>query len=147
MKIILLKDVKKIGKEGGVVRIKDGYARNYLIPGGFALLATKDNIVRQKQIKKKHLQFQNTMLDADQKLKAHLESVSLTLIAEVKENDEIYGSINEARIMKALQSEGINLERKEIQMDNPIKKLGVYNLIIKLLSGIEANLKIWVVKK
>lgn len=147
MKVILLKDVRKVGKEGETIQVKDGYARNYLIPAGFALPATESNVLRQEKIKREHLKSQKKKYEDAQKLKEKIESISLTLTSQVKENDEIYGSINEVVIIKALQGEGINLSNKKIQLDNPIRKLGVYNLIVKLSPDIEANLRIWIVKK
>ncbi len=147
MKIILLKEIRKLGKEGDIVGVKDGYARNYLIPKGFALLATKDNMKRFAKIERERKKSEERIYQANLKLKEKLENISLTLTVEAKENGEIYGSINEAHIVKALKEEDIELKRQQIIISPSIKKLGAYDVIVKLHSQIEAKLRIWVVQK
>jgi len=147
MKIVLLKELARVGKEGQTVEVKNGYARNYLIPRGLALVATENNLKKLEMIKQSRLKAEQKMLDKVLKLKEALENTSLTLVTEVKKDEEIYGSIGETRILKALKEEGIELEHKKILLEDPIKKLGVYNLKVVLHPNVEANLKIWVVKK
>ncbi|OPX30492.1 MAG: 50S ribosomal protein L9 [Candidatus Omnitrophica bacterium 4484_171] len=147
MKIIILKDIKKIGKQGDVADVKDGYARNYLIPNGFALVADKDNMQRLEKIRKTRMLMENKEHNEALRIKERLDNTSITLTVEAKEDDEIYGSINETHIVKALKEEGFELERKQIKLDAPIKKLGAYSLDIKLYTGIESKLRVWIVKK
>jgi len=147
MKVIILKDIKKIGKQGEVIEVKDGYARNYLIPNGFALVANKDNMQRLEKIKKTRMLLEEKEQGEALKIKEKLDNTSVTITVEAKENDEIYGSINEAHIVKALKEEGFELERKQIKLDTPIKKLGAYSVEIKLYTGVESKLRVWIVKK
>jgi len=147
MKVIILKDVKKIGRQGDVVGVKDGYARNYLIPNGFALVANKDNMQRLKKIKKTRMLMEEKERDKALKMKEKLDNTSVTITVEAKEDDEIYGSINETHIVKALKEEGFELERRQIKFDAPIKKLGAYSVEIKLYTGVESKLRVWIVKK
>ena len=147
MKVIILKDIKKIGKQGDVVDVKNGYARNYLIPEGFALTANKDNMQRLEKIQKTHVLLVEKEHGRALKEKEKLDSISITLTVEAKEDDEIYGSINEARIVKALKEEGFEFERRQIKIDAPIKKLGAYSVRVELYTGVEANLRVWIVKK
>lgn len=147
MKVILLKEVKKLGKEGDVVEVKDGYARNYLLPKGLVLLATKENLTRLDKIKREREKQQERARDNALKLKEALKNISLTLTVEAKEDKEIYGSINEAHIVKALKEEGIELERRQIIIESPINKLGAYNVTVKLHPQVEAQLRVWVVQK
>ena len=147
MKVILLKDSNKLGKEGDTVEVKDGYARNYLIPQGLAFVATKGSSKRLEEIKRVRAKIEERRKQDFSKVKEKIEKISLTVTAEAKDDEELYGTINEAQILKLLQSEGIELEKDSLILDEPIKKLGVYNLKVNVYSGVEATLRVWVVKK
>jgi large subunit ribosomal protein L9 len=147
IKIILLKTVEKLGKEGEVVEVKPGFARNYLIPKKIALKATKENFKKIEEIKKKKEQLLEKERREFLNLKEKLEKISLTITVEVKEGDEIYGTVSEVQILKALKDEGIELGKGKIVLPEPIKKLGVYNLKVNLHPQVEGNIRVWVVKK
>ncbi|MDP8290177.1 MAG: 50S ribosomal protein L9 [Candidatus Susulua stagnicola] len=147
MKIILLKDWKKLGKEGDVVEVKNGYARNCLIPQRLALVVTEGSSKRLEEIKRVRAKIEDKKKQDFSKIKEKIEKVSLTVSVEAKDNEELYGTINQAQILKLLQSEGINLEKDSLVLDEPINKLGVYNLKVNVYSGLEATLRVWVVKK
>ena len=147
MKVILLKDSNKLGKEGDVIEVKDGYARNYLIPQRLALVATEGSFKRLEEIKSVKAKVEERKKKDFLKIKEKIEKISLTITAEVKDDEELYGSITEAQILKLLQPEGIKLGKDSLVLDEPIKKLGVYNLKVNVYSGVEATLRVWVVKK
>ncbi len=147
MKVILLKDSNKLGKEGDTVEVKDGYAYNYLIPQGLALVVTKGSFKRLEEIKRVKTKVEERKKKDFSKIKEKIEKISLTVTAEAKDDEELYGTINEAQILKLLQPEGIELEKDSLVLDEPIKKLGVYNLKVNVYSGVEATLRVWVVKK
>ncbi|NQT28136.1 MAG: 50S ribosomal protein L9 [Candidatus Omnitrophica bacterium] len=147
MKVILLKDSNKLGKEGDTVEVRDGYARNYLIPQGLAFIATAGSFKRIEEIKKVKAKLEERKKKDFSKIKEEIEKISLTVTAEAKDDEELYGAINEAQILKLLQSEGIELEKNSLVLDEPINKLGVYNLKVNVYSGVEATLRVWVVKK
>ena len=147
MKVIIIKDIKKVGRQGDVVEVKDGYARNYLIPQGLALLANENNMMRLEKIKKMHMLKEEKEQQEALKMKEKLDNISITISVEAKDDGATYGSVNEANIAKALKEEGFEIERKKINLDAPIKKLGVYNVEIKLYRDVEAKLRVWVVKK
>jgi large subunit ribosomal protein L9 len=147
MKVILLKDVQKLGKEGEIVQVKDGYARNFLIPKEIALKAVKGSYKRLEELKKVKSKVAAKKKNSFLELKDKLEAISLTITAEVKDKDEIYGSVSEAQILKLLDEEGIKLEKGVIVLEEQIRKLGVYNLKVNLHSEVEANLRVWIVKK
>ena len=147
MKVLLLKDVEKLGKYGDAIEVKDGYARNYLIPRGIALAANENNFKKLEKIKKEKEKIEEKNVDKFLSLKEKIEKVSVTIVAEVKEDEEIYGSVSEVQILKSLKEEGIELEHNKIVVEEPIKKLGVYNLKVKIYKDIEATLRVWVVKK
>jgi len=147
MKIILLKNIEKLGKEGEVVEVKDGYARNYLLPQGFALKAEEKYIKRWREIKKIREKIREKKEEATLSMKERIEKLSLTITCEVKKDDEIYGSVGVAQILSALKEEGVELPKNNIELDEPIRKLGIYTVKVKLSPQQEAFLKLWVVKK
>ena len=136
-----------MGKEGDVVEVKDGYARNCLIPQRLALVVTEGSSKRLEEIKRVRAKIEDKKKQDFSKIKEKIEKVSLTVSVEAKDNEELYGTINQAQILKLLQSEGINLEKDSLVLDEPINKLGVYNLKVNVYSGLEATLRVWVVKK
>lgn len=147
MEVILLKDIEKLGKEGQVIKVKDGYARNCLIPQKMALRASAQNYKRLEEIKRHKIKAAEQEKKKFAALKEKLGLLSLTVAVEAKEDDSIYGSISEPQILSLLDEEGIKLDKGKIILDDPIKKLGVYNLSVTLCPETTANLRIWVVKK
>ena len=147
MKVVLIKNVEKLGKEGDIIEVKDGYARNFLIPTGVALRATKGSFHEIEEMKKRKVKSEEKGKKEAIVLKEKIEEISITLTTEVKEGEEIYGSISEPQILRALKEEGFELDKGKLSLDGPIKKLGVYNLKVKLHPAVEANLRIWVMKK
>ncbi len=147
MKVILIKDVDRLGQEGKVVNVKDGYARNCLIPQGLALKADEVNSKQLDELKRKKDKALEKKKEAAMEFKKTIEAVCLTIPAEVKEDEEIFGSINEAQILKMLSDEGISLDKGVLEIADPIKKLGVYNLKAKIHPEVEAAVRVWVVKK
>jgi large subunit ribosomal protein L9 len=147
MKVILIKNVEKLGKEGDTIEVKDGYARNFLLPQNMALQATKESFKEIEKLKQQKAKLLEKSKKEALVLKEKIESISLTLTAEVKEGDEIYGSISETQILKALKEEGTELDKSKLSLQEPIRKLGVYALKVKLCPEVEANLRVWIMKK
>ncbi|MCP4652743.1 MAG: 50S ribosomal protein L9 [Candidatus Omnitrophica bacterium] len=147
MDIILLKNMGKLGDQGKVVKVKDGYARNYLIPKGFALAAKNENFKRLEEIARQRTKAARKQKDSFSVLKEKIDALSLTITAQVKGEEEIYGSITDAQIIKSLKDEGIEIDKNALVLDEPIKKLGVYDLVVKLHPEVEAVFRVWVVKK
>jgi large subunit ribosomal protein L9 len=147
MQVILLKDFEKLGKEGDSLKVKDGYANNYLIPAGLALRATEDNFKKFEDAKKRRAKVVGKAKEEFQKLKTKIDKISLTIPVEAKENEELYGSISQAQILKQLKAEGLGLDKDKLVLDAPIEKLGVFNLKVNLFPEVEANLRVWVVRK
>ncbi|MFH1771900.1 MAG: 50S ribosomal protein L9 [Candidatus Omnitrophota bacterium] len=147
MKVIVIKEDVKIGKFAQTVEVKDGYARNFLIPHGIALAATKENIKKLDQIRRQKRKSEDGLKQECFELKHEIEKISLTVTAEAKEDEEIYGSLQEAQILKLLRDEGIELGKGKMDLKEPIRKLGVYNIRVQLHPEVEASLRVWVVKK
>ncbi len=147
MKIILRKDTESLGKAGDVVVVKDGYARNYLIPRGLAYEATDSNL---RQIEEEKRQ-QQRKLEKERKnaelLATQLEKLSLTIKMKVGEDDKLFGSVTTQMIAEALQTKGITLDKRHIELDEPLKSLGIFEVPIKLQAGITSKVKVWIVKE
>lgn len=147
MKVILLKTVDKLGKSGDVVNVKEGYARNYLIPKNSAKEATAGNMKILDSLKKKQAVEDARITAEANKLSERLSSLSLSITAEAGEEDKLFGSVSNDTIADALSQEGIKIDKREIVLDEPIKKLGAYEVIVKLHPEVKAKLRILVVKK
>jgi len=147
LKIILKEDLEKLGKCGEVVEVKDGYARNYLIPRNLAIPATRgslkaiEEVIRQKSLR------DNKSKRKDERLKAEIEKISVTAEVSVGEEDKVFGSVTTQNITDLLKGKGFDIDRHKIELNEPLKALGVYTIPIKISSEVEANLKLWVVKK
>ncbi len=147
MQVILREDVENLGTVGDMVRVKPGYARNYLIPKGMAIEATLRNI---KQLEHQKKQIQDRVFKATKSaegLAQRLELISVTIAQKVGENDRLFGSVTNKNIADALQEEGLQIEKNKILLEEPIKKLGVYTVPIKLHPEVTAELKVWVVEE
>jgi large subunit ribosomal protein L9 len=148
VKVLIIKKVGKLSEEGSVVEVRDGFARNFLIPKGFAMAATKENYQRLEELKKDKEKLEKREKKVFEVLKEKLEKLSsLTITAKVKDEEEIFGSVGEPQILKALNDEGIELEKGKILIEEPLKKLGVYNVKVNLHPEVQAKLRVWIVKK
>ena len=147
MIVILLKDVKGTGKAGDVVKVKDGYARNKLIPGDFAKETTDGNVrnlEKQKELMaKKHLED----IAAAEKLKEKLESAEIEIKSKAGDGDRLFGSITNIDIAEAVKAQlGVEIDRKKMQLDAPIKVLGTHAAEVKLYADVAAKLNLKVVR-
>jgi len=147
MRVILIKDVGKLGKTGSVVNVKDGFARNFLFPRGLAIEADKANLARLEEEKKKLELRLKEEKEKEEELKKELEKRSFNICVLTQKDDTFYGSISTAEILSALKEEGLEIEKNCIMLDNPIKALGIYEVPLKLHPEVTATVKIWVVKK
>lgn len=148
MKVILRKDLEKLGKLGDVVNVKDGYARNYLIPRGYAYYAT-DGAIKAIEIEKKRkikrLEQERAKAEA---FAQELSQIQLTIPMKVGEEGRLYGSVNPIIISEYLMNEHkIEIDKKQILLDEPIKSLGVFDVKIKLFQDIYTTIKVWVINE
>ncbi len=147
MKVILIEDVKNIGSMGDIVDVKDGYARNFLFPKKLAREAIKSNLKIIADIKKKKLIAQAKEKKEADAVKEKISALSCTIPVEAGEDDKLFGSVTSQDISRAFEMEGLIIEKRKIILEEPIKKLGVYNISIKLHPEMTAEVKVWVVKK
>lgn len=147
MKVILKEDVEKLGKVGEVVSVANGYARNYLIPRQLATVATKGTLRAVEHItREKALRDQKRRRELE-KLKQNIEKLSLMTEKETGEEDRLFGSVTSSEIAELLTQQGITVDRRKIELGEPIKALGIYEVPIKLGLDITATVKLWVVRK
>ncbi len=147
MKVILRQDFEQLGKLGDVVEVKDGYARNYLIPRKIAYHATPSAIRILEEEKKQYARKLEKQKTGSEKLAAELEKTSLTIQMKVGEDDKLFGSVTSQMIADGLQEKGITLDKRWIELEEPIKALGIYEVPVKLPGGVMAKVKVWVVRE
>jgi len=146
MKVILLNDVENLGLAGDIVIVKPGYARNRLIPQGFALRASNKNVavaIERKKIANVKLERENIAL---QKLAKKLSNVEITIEVNVGEEEKMFGSITNLDVHKELTSKGFELDKNQIIIDEPIKALGIYHAKVKIAKDITSDVKLYVIK-
>lgn len=147
MKVILIENVDRLGSMGDVVTVKEGYARNYLIPKNKARIATPGNMKSLDSLKKKKAAEDAKIVDGAKALAAKITGLSITIPAESGEEDKLFGSISNEMIAQSLALEGIVIDKRDIAIEEPIKKLGVYQVVVKVHPSERAALKVWIVKK
>lgn len=147
MEVILSQDVDALGELGQVVKVKDGYARNFLIPRKLAYAATASNLKRiEQQEKNRKIQYEKDKKEAEE-LAGKLSKVSCTVSVEVNDLDKLYGAISEIDIAQALEVEGFTVDKKTIVIENPIEELGIFEIGVHLHSEVTAKIRLWVTKK
>jgi len=147
MKVILRRNFDQLGKVGDVANVKDGYARNYLIPRQIAYQATKGNILALEEEKKQILKKEAKDLDIAQKLANEIEKVSITIPVKVGEEDKIFGTVTNQMIADSMKEKGYDIDKRKIEITEPIKSLGIYSVTIKILPSVSAVVKTWVVRE
>ncbi len=145
MKVILTEDVTPLGAMGAVVDVARGYARNYLIPQGKAMEASPGNLARVEKAKAKYLEAQAAARDAALVQVAHLEGVRVTIAQRVGEEERLYGSVTVAMIAEALADQGVEVDKKQLELAEPIKKLGTYEVIVRLAPEVKGTISVEVV--
>jgi large subunit ribosomal protein L9 len=147
MKVILTADVDKVGSLGDVIEVKPGFARNFLMPRQLAMEVSEHNLALMEARKKKHLRKLEQERQAAGEQKQKLEGVTIVIRKKSGENDVLFGSVTTAEIEKELEAKGVRIERRKIHLDEPIKRLGEFTARVKLHPGVEAAIKVEVLKE
>jgi len=147
MEVILNRDVDRIGKAGSVVKVKDGFARNFLLPNGLAVPLNATNLKNIELEKQRKLEAAQKNKAGAIELKEKLDNLSITIPVLTQGENKIYGSIGVNEIAHALKEEGFNIEKGSILINEPIKSLGIFEVDVKLHPEVLTKLKIWIVKK
>ena len=146
MEVILRQSVENLGAPGDVVTVSNGYARNYLLPRGVAYQATDGNKKRIAQEKARLETAEAGRRESAQALATKLEEVSITFAARVGEEGKLFGSVTAADIAQQLEAQGHHVEKRQIDLHEPIKALGVYRVPIRLHADVKPEIKVWVIK-
>jgi len=147
MQLILRADVENLGRLGEVVTVKPGYGRNYLVPQGLAMAATQANLKVFEQERKKLQARMDSTRAAAQEVADKLAALSLTIEVRVGENDKLYGSVTTAQIADLLAASGVEVDRKKILLDEPIRALGRYEVEVKLHADVRGKVAVAVVRQ
>jgi large subunit ribosomal protein L9 len=147
MQVILLEDVPSLGKAGDQVRISDGFGRNYLIPKKKAVLATEKSLKALEHQKRQVQQRMGKVKKDVETIVQQIETLSCTFAKPVGESGKLFGSVTSMEIESYLKENGIEVDRKKILLEEPIKNVGMFNVPIKLHPEVTAHLKVWVVQE
>jgi large subunit ribosomal protein L9 len=147
MEIILRQSVENLGHPGDVVTVKNGYARNFLLPRGFAFEATPGNLKRIAAERGRLEAAENDRRASAAALAKRLEEVQLTFSARVGEEGKLFGSFTSADVAEQLAAQGFDIEKRLIDLHEPIKALGVYRVPVKLHADVKPEIRVWVIKQ
>ncbi len=145
MEIILNESLENVGKAGDIVNVADGFARNYLLPKGLAILADKKNIAKMERQRDAILKRAAKMKEEYEALASQLAGLDIEIPVKVGEEEKLYGSVTNLDIAKAVGENGFEIDRKKIILDEPIKALGEYEVPVKLSPDVTATIKVKVV--
>lgn len=147
MQVILRERLENLGGVGDVVNVKPGYARNYLLPRGLAYEATRGNVQRiEREREQREVRAAETLQEARQQA-ARIEGASLTFHARAGQESRLFGSITSADIAEQMAEQGIEVDRRLIELDEPIKALGVFAVPVRLHAEVRPEIKVWVIKE
>jgi large subunit ribosomal protein L9 len=147
MQIILQEDIEKLGHRGDVVTVKPGYARNFLLPQKLAIEATLGNMKALERIRTSMAKKTATELEAAQKQAALLNGISLKYTRKTGENDQMFGSVTSGDIVDGLTAQGFKIDKRQVQIAEPIKTLGEFPVTIKVFRDVTAEVKVHVEKE
>lgn len=145
--LILLKYVEALGRPGLIVKVRDGFAQNYLLPQGLAVRATEDNMRRLQGLRERFEQEEKERESSARKLGEKLEAVTLTIPMKASEEGKLYGSVNAAMLVDLLKEQGCEVELRAVRLAEPIKEIGRYDVPVTLHEEVKLNLKVYVVEE
>lgn len=145
VELILRKDVEHLGDAGEVVEVRDGYARNYLLPQGLAYEATEGNLNRLREERRRAEKAVRRERDQAEELAEKLAGFSITFSKRAGEEGRLFGSVSASDVAQRLQEEGYAVERSHVDLDEPVKELGVYTVGLDLHAEVRPEIKVWVV--
>ncbi len=146
MKVILRKNFNQLGQVGNVVNVKEGFARNFLFPRQIALIANNSNLRALEEEKKQAVKKDAKNLELATALSVELGKVSVTIPVTVGEDEKIFGSVTTKMIADALKEKGHDIDHRKIEIEEPIKALGIYDVKVKIHAEVTATVKTWVVR-
>ena len=142
MKVILTKDIKALGEAGKLVKVKSGYARNYLLPNGFAIPANQKNLSKIEEIKKQAAEEKLILHSQYQEIINKIEGVELTFVRKADENDHLFGSVSENDIVKSLAEKEIGIHKADVIIEKHLKEVGTFDVEISFTSELKTTVKV-----
>ncbi len=146
MKVILKENMDNLGHIGDIVKVAPGYARNYLIPKGFAIEATTKNAKALEHAKRQLEYKKNKVLEQARQLAARIEGLALNLVHQAGEEGKLFGSVTNMELAEQLKAQGVEIDRKKIALAEPIKQVGEFTVAVKVHPEVTANLKVTITK-
>lgn len=147
MDLLLRQNIESLGRVGDVVKVKSGYARNYLLPRGLAIPVTKANLAEIEVARKKALAEEQARIGTLKELVGKLVETSVTIEGRANEEGHLFGSVNAAQIADALRAKGFAIDEKQVRLDHPLKEIGVFDVKLHLHQEVDATVKVWVVQQ
>jgi large subunit ribosomal protein L9 len=147
MELLLKTNVEHLGRVGDVVKVRPGYARNYLLPLGYAVPVTKANMAEIEKARAKALADEQTRVSSLKELAGKLADVSVTIEGRANEEGHLFGSVSGTNVAAALREKGFAVEDKQVRLEQPIKEIGVFDVPLHLHADVEATIKVWVVQQ
>ncbi len=146
MQVILKAEVAHLGDPGDIVTVSPGYGRNYLIPRGLAIPATAGSVKQAEHQKRVAEAIRRKQLDGARALAAQLENVAVSIRRETGDDEKLFGSVTNRDIVEALAAEGIEIDRRQVQLDEPIKSIGLFNVPVRLHRDVTASVRVYVIR-
>jgi large subunit ribosomal protein L9 len=147
MELLLKQTIEHLGRTGDVVDVKPGYARNYLLPRGLAVMVTKGNMDLVARARVAALAQEEARLAELKDMASKLGEVSVTIEGKANEEGHLFGSVAAAQIAASLREKGVPVEDKQVRLEHPIKEIGVYDVVVHLHADVESKIKVWVVQQ
>ena len=147
MELLLKQNVEHLGRTGDLVDVKPGYARNYLLPHGMAVMVTKSNVAEVERARAAALAEEEARLTGLKDMASKLGDVSVTIEGKANEDGHLFGSVSAAQIAASLREKDVPVEDKQVRLENPIKEIGVYDVVVHLHADVESTIKVWVVQQ
>ncbi|MCA8941217.1 MAG: 50S ribosomal protein L9 [Planctomycetes bacterium] len=146
MELLLKKTIDKLGRIGDVITVKPGYARNFLLPLGYAVPVSKANREEIERAREQALAEERARVDSLKDLATQLGEASVTIEGRANAEGHLFGSVSSAQIAEALREKGFQVEAKAVRLDAPLKEIGVFDVQVHLHADVEASIKVWVVQ-
>ncbi len=147
MKIILLKDVEKLGKKGEAKNVADGYARNFLIPNKMAVLATKSELIKLEEQKKIEAEKAERELKIYQEMANQIDGLEIEIPAKVGEDGKLFGAVTPSQIVEKLKENNFEIKKEQIKLEEPIKEIGEYEAAVEFPHNLEVKIKVIVTEE
>ena len=147
MELLLKQNIEHLGRTGDVVDVKPGYARNYLLPRGLAVMVTKSNVAEIEHARALAMVEENQRIAGLKTMAAKLGEASVTIEGKANEEGHLFGSVTAAQIAAALREKDVHVDDKQIRLEQPLKEIGVYDVTVHLHASVEATVKVWVVQQ